>query len=139
MESDLVIRRLTRTDPDFYCVLGPFFGNRAIAKELGLPLYDDPDRTWMVAWIGDQAVGCSSLTMKGSHAVFKSGWVHPAYRQRGVYNALFEARLALAQASGVTQITATVTDQSKNTHLRHGFSVIGHRGRYLLMRKEWNI
>lgn len=127
----------TRDDPDFYQVMGPLFGSRLVVKELGMPMYDDPDRIWCIAIAADgRAVACSSIAFDGKKAQFKSAWVHPDYRRQHIYDELFRMRLALAEAQHVTTITATATQLSRNTHLRHSFRQIGTRGKYFLMRKD---
>lgn len=38
--------KLTRNDADFYTLLGPVFGSRALEKETRDRFYDDPDKIW---------------------------------------------------------------------------------------------
>lgn len=126
-----------RTDPDFYALMGPLFGSRAIARELGMPMYDDPGRIWCIA-IDDlgAVIGCGSIAISGHKAALKSAWVAPEWRGKGIYNDLFRARLAIATERHVSSITATATRLSRNTHLRHNFRQTGTRGKYFLMRKD---
>lgn len=42
------IRKLTRTDEDFYAVLGPVFGSRLIEKQTRDRFYDDAGKVWYV-------------------------------------------------------------------------------------------
>ena len=49
------IRKLTRTDEDFYAVLGPVFGSRLIEKQTRDRFYDDAGKVWYV------------ITGKGGH------------------------------------------------------------------------
>lgn len=138
--SDIVIVRTRRGEKDFYNLMGPFFGNRQVAKDLGMPIWNDPDREWVVAIDvdADLPIGCASiqfLKTKGK-AAMKSGWVHPECRGQGIYNRMFEERLKIAAERGIKVLTAVVTEKSFNTHVRHGFREIGRRGRYHVMRKE---
>lgn len=134
----------TRADADFYCLMGPLFGSREIARELGMPIYDDPERLWCLAIeeATGRVVGCGSIAMHGRKAAFKSAWVAPAWRGRGIYDALFRQRMDLLDRHNIDQVTATATAMSRNTHLRYGFSEVGRRGRYYLMsylmRKDRN-
>lgn len=137
----LSIVRITGENENFYRIMGRFFGNRQITKELGMPIYNDSGRIWFVAMDGDNPIACSSIEIKkgkGSKAsaVFKSSWVSPEWRGKGIYNALFEERFRAAAGSGVKIITATATEASRKTFLRHGFENIGMRGKYYLMRRE---
>lgn len=133
---DMEIIERTRDDPGFYALMGPLFGSRAVARELGMPLYDDPGRTWFLAIDADGVLGCASMSITRQKAVFKSAYVLPSCRGRGIYAELFARRLTLARERGVTTITATATALSRNTHLRHGFREVGRRGKYYLMRKD---
>ncbi|MEB3103110.1 GNAT family N-acetyltransferase [Ferviditalea candida] len=136
MNVELV--RTNRDDPNFYNLIGPFFGSRQVAKDLGMPIWNDPGREWIVALSNCVPIACSSIEFLKTpgKAVMKSGWVHPDWRGQGVYNRMFEERLRIAKERGVKRIIATVTDKSYNTHIRHGFEQIGIKGKYKIMRKE---
>jgi ribosomal protein S18 acetylase RimI-like enzyme len=101
-----------------------------------MPIYDDDNRIWVVAMFFTDPIACSSIEIKGAKAAMKSAWVKPEFRGQGIYNRMFEERLKIAKERGVKIITATTTEASKNTHLRHGFKLTGMRGRYYLFRKE---
>lgn len=42
------MRKLNRTNPDFYSVLGPVFGSRLIERVTKDKFYDDEDKDWYV-------------------------------------------------------------------------------------------
>jgi GNAT superfamily N-acetyltransferase len=128
-----------RGDPDFYCLMGRFFGSRAIAKALGMPMYDDEHRIWLLVLTAEMyPVACASLELKpGSKtAAMKSAWVEPDERGKGLYTWLFVTRLHLAERYRIKEITSTTTEMSKCTHERYGFRCVGMRGKYYLYRKE---
>jgi len=129
----------TREDADFYCLMGRFFGSRAIASALGMPIYDDEHRCWWVVLNADQhPVACGSVERKpGSQiATFKSTWVEPDERGNGLYDWLFTTRLQHVEQSDVKKVTSTATEMSKNTHERYGFRCVGMRGKYYTYWKE---
>jgi GNAT superfamily N-acetyltransferase len=131
--------RRTREDADFYCLMGRFFGSRVIAKELGMPLYDDEYRIWFLCLNADgQPVACCSLEQKPESrvAAFKSAWVAPEERGQGLYDWLFASRLHMAEQLGVQKITAITTEKSRHTHERYGFRCVGMRGKYRIYWKE---
>jgi GNAT superfamily N-acetyltransferase len=133
-----VIRR-RREDADFYCLMGRFFGSRAIARELGMPLYDDEHRIWFLCLnASGQPVACCSLEHKPESlaAQFKSAWVAPEERGQGLYDWLFASRLRLAEQLGVHKITSVTTEKSQHTHERYGFRHVGMRGKYRIYWKE---
>lgn len=128
----------TRNDADFYCLMGRFFGSRAIAKELGMPMYDDEYRFWYIILNGKHPVACASIEMKpqSQNAALKSAWVEPQERGQGLYDWLFSVRLRFAEQQKISVITSTTTNMSKCTHERYGFQKIGQRGKYTVYRKE---
>lgn len=136
--NNVIIVRTRQGESDFYNLMGPFLGNRQVAKDLGMPIWNDPNRDWVVALANGRPIACASIEFLNTpgKAVIKSGWVHPDWREQGIYNRLFKERLKIAREYGVKVLTATVTDKSYNTHIRHGFKEIGRRGKYRIMRKE---
>lgn len=129
--------RTNREQKDFYNLMGPFFGSRQVAKDLGMPIWNDPDREWVVAVVDGNPIACSSIEfLKPGKVAMKSGWVHPDYRGKSIYNQMFVERLKIAAEHGMKVLTATVTDKSYHTHIRYGFVEIGQRGRYRIMKKE---
>ncbi|MEW1699402.1 MULTISPECIES: hypothetical protein [unclassified Streptomyces] len=59
-------RVLTHSDPDFYPVMGPYLANRAVAKSLGGPLWDDTGKTWIVQLdAAGQVTGFIAVTARG--------------------------------------------------------------------------
>ncbi|MGG1673959.1 GNAT family N-acetyltransferase [Paenibacillus sp. NRS-1783] len=140
--TNILYVQTDRDQEGFYSLMGPFFGNRAAAKELGMPIWNDPDRQWIVAIdsAASRPIACASiefLKTKGK-AVLKSAWVEPAFRHNGVYARLCLERFRIAQEHGVHTLTATVTDKSLDTLLEHGFVRIGMRGKYMNLRLEMN-
>lgn len=127
-----------RDDPQFYNLMGWFFGSRLVAKDLGMPIWDDENREWIVVTVGKKPIACSSIEFfkSGKKAAMKSGWVHPDWRGKGIYNRMFEERMQIAFDRRIEVLTATITEKSRNTHIRHGFRKIGSRGRYEIMKKE---
>jgi GNAT superfamily N-acetyltransferase len=133
-----LIRR-TREDADFYCLMGRFFGSRAISKALGMPIYDDEHRIWFLILNPEHhPIACGSLERKPKSkvAALKSTWVEPAERGQGIYDWLFVTRLHLAEQLHVKKITSTTTERSKHTHERYGFRLVGRRGKYYTYWKE---
>lgn len=130
--------RTNRDEKRFYSLMGWFFGSRLVAKELGMRIWDDPNREWIVVLDDEKPIACASIEfMKtGDKAAMKSGWVHPDYRGQGIYDKMFSMRMDIAKERGVQVLTATITEKSRNTHFRYGFRKVGNRGRYELMKKE---
>lgn len=81
MGSRLKVLLMTRDTPGFYEGMGPLFGSRAVAKEVGINMYDDEDKRWFVAFEGRSFVGCASV--RG--AVVSDCYVTPEKRRQGAF------------------------------------------------------
>jgi N-acetylglutamate synthase-like GNAT family acetyltransferase len=129
----------TREDNDFYCLMGRFFGSRAIANALGMPIYDEAHRTWwLILDAAQHPIACGSLERKPKSqvAALKSTWVEPEQRGQGLYNWLFATRLQFAEQLDIKKITSVTTKMSKSTHERYGFRFVGMRGKYYTYGKK---
>ena len=80
-----LLRRLSRHNHDFYELLGPVFGSREIAKQVGIHVYDDEDKAFYVA----EADGLRLAGLVSSRAGLVSDcYVFPEFRRRGALRAL---------------------------------------------------
>jgi len=78
------VHRITREAEKFYEIMGPIFGSREIAKEIGIHVYDDPDKQWYVCVKGAKLVGCASR--RGN--VVSDCYVDPKARTNGVFTGI---------------------------------------------------
>lgn len=78
------IRKLNRSDTDFYVLMGPIFGSRSIAKEIGIHVYDDAGKQFFVSIAGGIVVGFASV--RGS--VISDCYTMLAYRRNGILSSL---------------------------------------------------
>lgn len=127
-------RRLTREDPEFYQLLGPFLSRREIVRELGYPVWDDDGKVWYVAQEDGRVVGFAALRRDNGKTILTSAYVVPERRRQGIYRLLFDARLREALAPG-TVIEAVVTPQATGMFEQRGFERVGMRGRYTRYRR----
>jgi GNAT superfamily N-acetyltransferase len=132
--KDYTIVAVRNTDADFYRHVGPFFGKRAVIKALGMPMYDDDEKRWLLVLTSNgTCIAVSSYIVRGTRGYLKSSYVLPDFRGQGIFNALFAERLRLLKGAHVTRITGTATEMSKNTYLRYGFTNDLMRGKYYSM------
>ena len=127
---------ITNADKEFYRLMGPYLSRRHIVRELGnTPVWDDDRRHWWIAVDDtDAEVGFAAADEHRESVHFPVAYVLPAHRRRGVYAALFAER---AQWAGDRLITACASPESLPVFLRHGFAVIGTRGkRFSRVRRE---
>lgn len=71
---------------------------------------------------GDAVIGVVGLIYLSPGKVrFRSDYVVPAFRNGGLYDRLFRARMAAVQNGAHTALTAFCTQKSLSTYLRYGF------------------
>jgi GNAT superfamily N-acetyltransferase len=98
---------------------------------------DDPRTRYLGAFSGPLLVGVVGwLQLSATHARLKSDFVRPAYRGRGIYRALWEARLEAVARSGPPRVmTAFCTPLSLPTYLLAGFAVESERAGIAFVKK----
>lgn len=109
------ILSLSRENKDFYRLMGPYFGSRAVAAEVGIHIYDDEDKEWFAAYVCGALVGFASL--RGN--VVSDCYVKPFLRREGVFSAIL-SRILLAKPF---DLKANCTPASLGTFLALGFQV----------------
>lgn len=112
---------LTNTDAEFYPLVGPFLSNRAVVRELGFPVWDDPGKTWFVAVdaVG-KVLGFAAVRLDGGRGILCSAYVCPESRGKHVHDRLTEERVAFL-AGKATVATATATPAAAGAFRRRGF------------------
>jgi GNAT superfamily N-acetyltransferase len=109
------ILSLSRENKDFYRLMGPFFGSRSAAKEIGIHIYDDEDKEWFTAYDGFVLIGFASLR----RSVVSDCYVRPTWRGEGVFSAIL-SRILLAVPAG---LKANCTPASLGVFVAKGFTV----------------
>lgn len=108
------ISRIGRTDINFYNILGPVFGSRVIAKEVGINCYDDPDKQFFIATKRGLLAGLCSL--RGN--VISDCYVYPQHRRNGVMTSLIKVA---TKKPGIYR--ATCTQECRSCMEKIGFKV----------------
>lgn len=109
------ILSLSRERSDFYRLMGPYFGSREVAKEVGIHIYDDSDKEWFAAYDDGAMIGFASL--RGN--IVSDCYVKPSWRGNGVFSEIL-SRILIARPYG---LKANCTDASLGTFLALGFAV----------------
>jgi GNAT superfamily N-acetyltransferase len=125
MSDPIRIESLNRKNKRFYGLFGPVFGSRAIAKQVGIPAYDDADKVWLAAFSGDVMVGW--LSVRGR--VVSDCYVTEEHRNLGVLSKL----LATAIASFDSPLRATCTAASVGVFRKAGFKVVRRTKNFTVM------
>lgn len=108
------ILNLSKDRKDFYLLMGPYFGSRSVAKEVGINIYDDDDKEWFCAFVDRSLIGFASVRK----SLVSDCYVKPAWRGRGVFSAIL-SRILLAFPG---KLTANCTRDSLGAFIALGFS-----------------
>lgn len=126
-------RTSSKEDGDeFWQSMGRFFASRELATELGGPVYDGNDYTWVVTTRGDEVVGFGAVRMhKNGTAFLDWSWVDPGHRKKGLYRKMLAVRIHLARELGATKLrTATRSDHVRGVFEGEGFEKSYDRGEW---------
>lgn len=110
---------MTPADLAFYQVLGPHLLRRDAMAEVGGPVYVEVGSQWFVVRDGCSVLGWSCLEQVGGRAVLRASWVAPWARRRGIYRALFDARLEAVKRPA--DVTCHVKPELEPFLARYGF------------------
>ena len=92
-----------------------------------------PDVTFLLARVGNEAVGCVALVEAGDYAELKRMFVRPLYRGRGVAGSLMNALVQTARDKGYRRIcleAGPTQPEALALYERHGFQYRGPYGDY---------
>ena len=123
----LRIDRLERGDPDFYRLMGPFFGSRKVAAEVGIHIYDDSDKIWVVGALSHDIVAILSLRGK----TISDCYVAPEHRGAGIFKQLLSRCLADYGGS-----LATCTAASLPAFLAAGFEIVSSTKNFTRVKRN---
>lgn len=123
----LRIERLNRDDPDFYRLIGPFFGSRKVAAEVGIHIYDDADKIWVVGSLSHDIVAIMSLRGK----TISDCYVLPEHRGSGIFTRMLSRCLAEHGGS-----IATCTAASLPAFLAAGFEIVSSTKNFTRVKRN---
>ncbi|MNQ24553.1 hypothetical protein D3C85_377490 [compost metagenome] len=122
------IRIMSNVHPDFYRIMGKWFGSRQAQKEIGYPIFDDADKDWYLAFDSGALVGFASL--QGS--VISDCYVLPQHRRRWVLMEL----LARIMIDADLPARASCTSMSLGAFLKLGFVEVSKSKNYTRVMKN---
>ncbi|MRG96500.1 GNAT family N-acetyltransferase [Polyangium spumosum] len=98
----------------------------AADREVSMRMVKDPRSISVIAWAGGEAVGAGSAEVRGEVAALFGTSVLPAWRRRGIQQALIRARLVEARARGasVATIGSLPGEPTERNVQRVGFRVV---------------
>ena len=87
--GDYEIYQTSSLESDFYCIMGRYFADKQIVKELEGPMFNDDSYVWLIAMLDNEIVGFSSCRFDDKGAHFGVTYIMPEHRRKGLYRALF--------------------------------------------------
>jgi len=123
------ILNLNTSGSNFYALMGPLFGSRRIAKEVGINIYDDPGKQFFVAMINDIVVG--TLSVRGS--IISDCYTMIAHRQKGILSSLL-----IEGMKDINYAKASCTILSNVIFRRAGFKPIKQLKNFTIMEYKKN-
>ena len=107
------MEEINRMRPDFYSLMGCFFGSRQVAKEVGINIYDDADKRWFAAFEDGCIIGLASLRRR----LVSDCYVVPSKRNSGVFRGI----LTMLEISTKGPLAANCTQSSIKAFSNAGF------------------
>ena len=107
------MEEISRLRPDFYSLMGWFFGSRQVAKEVGINIYDDADKRWFVAFEDGRVIGFASVRGR----LVSDCYVVPSKRKAGVFRGI----LNMLEIAIAGPLAANYTNTSRKAFANAGF------------------
>lgn len=125
MAKKVFVNKIDKNSPCFYQIMGPFFGSRQMAKEVGIQPFDDDGKLWFVSMVGDKAIGVASL----NGSVVSDCYVISDYRNKGVFSLLIDSIVR----STASNLKANCTNMSRGIFAKFGFLQTKQTKNYTMM------
>jgi GNAT superfamily N-acetyltransferase len=125
----LLLRQLKQNDPKFYSIMGPVFGSRLIAQEVGINIYDDDDKQWFIAEEQAEMFMAGCVSLRGG--LISDCYVYPRCRRKGALRALLTFATLEAR-----QYRATCTPMSLGAFIEQGFRPIRTTKNFTWVQKD---
>ena len=122
------VQEINRSKPDFYVLMGPFFGSRKVASEIGINIYDDQNKRWFVAF-DDGVVGFASV--RGT--LVSDCYVLPEKRNQGIFRCILSAMQIFVPG----HLKANCTNASKKAFFNAGFVEIRKTKNFTFMEFDY--
>ncbi len=131
-ERGITIQKYAHGEGDFWQRMGPYFASARVQRELGVRMSSDEAHTWWVAVDeeGEVAGFAAAEAQKNGIVVLRHAWVRPEHRENGIYERLFDRRLADLREAGHTHFRVTTKGEALKLIERKGFEETGGRGSY---------
>ena len=86
-------RKLNHEEENYHSLMGPFFGNRQAANEIGMPIYNDAYKTFYGGFFHGELVGILSIDYTKSIASITDCYIRKSWRGNGFLMRMLEFSL----------------------------------------------
>lgn len=124
---------------EFYGYMGDAFAMPYIKKELPY-IGNTKDAVWFLAFDEEKLIGFMAIENTKGKVVFKSIYVYPEYRQKGVFINIFQAGMEYAASKfpGLPYVTACAAPNLLKLLNRYGFKETRRTKNYIFMEAVKN-
>lgn len=128
-----MIKKFNGTECNFYYLMGKFFADRSIIKEMDCQIYNDKDMTWYLSFDKEGHIeGFISIQKQKKHSYIDNFYIVPQYRNQGIGERLLTEVLKDHQEKiNLISRNEIAIDLFK----KYGFVEYSHNGRYRKMTK----
>lgn len=130
-----MIKKLDSNDYNFYFLMGKFFSDKSIIKEMDCQIYNEDGMDWFVDFNKEgQIVGFASVQKKNNNTFYLDNfYVILEYRNKGIGKQLLKAVL-----NDYPKNIRLISRNEVAIHIfeKNGFKEYGHNGRYKKMLLE---
>lgn len=119
-----------------WLVIGRFFCDRAVIKELGGPIFSSDGSVWLVARERSKVVGFCALRETPKAIWYDYVFVVPERRGKEVFRRLAEARDRYARSLPARPLKVAVREERWPHYEERGWTVASRRGSWVYGTKE---
>lgn len=120
-------------DDEFYTIMGRFFANREMIKELDNQLYNPENATWILYIESKEVKGFISVEHKKKYDYIDNFYVLEKFRGADIGNTLLDKAVSI---SGEKIRLITRNEIAFNMFNSRGFETFRKNGRYSYMEKN---
>lgn len=128
-----MIKTFKGNEYNFYFLMGKFFADRKIIKEMDAQIYNDNDMKWYLDFNKEgQVIGFISIQKQKKNHYIDNFYVIPEYRNQGIGETLLKTLLD-ENKDKINLISRN--EIAINLFKKYGFEEYGHNGRYKKMTR----
>lgn len=109
----------------------------SVMTKEGVALHDNGSTLYIGCFDGDKIVGVVGFQRLGSKMRYKTDYVRPEYRGRGIYSMLFKHRDMICTRMGCKVFTAFCTKMSAATYLRNHFKKKSEKNGIIFVERKF--